>query len=126
LSKSKSLVLGDVSFEILAGAFEVHNIFGAGFLEKVYEHALIIEMTKRGLVAESQKEINVSYKGSIVGSYFADLLINDEVIVELKAVEALTKVHEAQLLNYLKTTGKKLGLLINFGKDRVEHKRLVL
>lgn len=126
MSKSKGLVLGDISFEILAAAFEVHNVLGAGFLEKVYEHALIIEMTKRGLVAESQKEINVSYKGSIVGSYFADLLVNGEVLVELKALDALTKVHEAQLLNYLKATGKKLGLLINFGKGRVEHKRLVL
>lgn len=120
------LISGEISFEILAAAFEVHNTLGSGFLEKVYRNAMCIESHKRGLKAEPEREIKVFYKEELVGSYFADLLVNNEIIVELKAVEALTKVHEAQLLNYLKATGKKLGLLINFGKDRVEHKRFVL
>ena len=120
------LVLGHVSFEILSAAFEVHNTLGAGFLEKVYENALILELTNRGLHVKAQKEIQVFYKGTLVGSYLADLLVKGDVIVELKSVETLTKAHEAQVLNYLKATGKQLGLLINFGKNRVEHKRFVL
>ena len=120
------LVSGKVSFEILSAAFEVHNTLGVGFLEKVYENALSCELKKRKLDVELQKEISVYYKDALVGSYYADILVNDEVVVELKSVEPLTKVHEAQLLNYLKATGKRLGLLINFGKTRVEHKRFVM
>ena len=120
------LVLGDVSYEILSAAFEVHNELGGGFLEKVYENALAVELTGRGIDVETQKEIRVFYKGSLVGSYIADFLVKGDVVVELKSVETLTKAHEAQVLNYLKATGKQLGLLINFGKNRVEHKRFVL
>jgi GxxExxY protein len=126
LQKTGDLILGHISFEILSAAFEVHNTLGPGFLEKIYQNAMVFEMTKRGLTAKPQQELKVFYKGTLVGSYFADLVVNEEVIVELKAVEALTRSHEAQLLNYLKATDKKLGLLVNFGKDRVEHKRLVL
>ena len=120
------LLLGDVSYEILSAAFEVHKELGGGFLEKVYENALAIELTGRGIDVETQKEIRVFYKGLLVGSYIADLLVKGDVVVELKSVETLTKAHEAQVLNYLKATGKQLGLLINFGKNRVEHKRFVL
>ena len=99
---------------------------GGGFLEKVYENAMAVELTSRGINVEAQKDIQVYYKGSLVGTYIADLLVKGDVIVELKSVEILTEVHEAQLLNYLKATGKQLGLLINFGKSKVEHKRFVV
>jgi len=121
-----TLLLGNVSYEILSAAFEVHNILGGGFLEKVYENAMAVELMSRGINVEAQKDIQVYYKGSLVGTYIAALLVKGDVIVELKSVEILTKVHEAQLLNYLKATGKQLGLLINFGKSKVEHKRFVV
>ena len=126
MKKTDDLILGHVSFEILSAAFEVHNTLGSGFLEKVYQNAMVFEMAGRSLKVDTQKEIQVFYKNNLVGSYYADLMVNEEVIVELKAVETLIKSHEAQLLNYLKATKIKLGLLINFGKDRVEHKRFVL
>lgn len=122
----ENLLLEDVSYEILSAAFMVHNTLGAGFLEKVYENALVVELKHRNLSVEAQKEIEVYYKRTLVGSYVADLLVDNRVIVELKSVDTLTKVHEAQLLNYLKATGNKLGLLVNFGKSRVEHKRFVM
>lgn len=120
------LLMEDITFQIIAAAYEVHNVLGSGFLEKVYESALENELKLRGLEVEVQKEITVNYKGEKVGVYFADVLVNKEVILELKAAEAISKSHEAQLLNYLKATGKRVGLLINFGKERVDHKRMVL
>lgn len=121
-----SLILKDLTFQILAAAFEVHNVLGHGFLENVYEKALVKELNLRRLAAEAQKEIKVHYKGDVVGSYFADVVVADEVLLELKAVEKLAVFHEAQVLNYLKGTGLKVGLLINFGREKVEFKRLVL
>jgi GxxExxY protein len=116
----------ELTYQIIAAAFEVYNTLGYGFLETVYEKSLIVELRSRGFKADSQYEIKVKYKGKEVGSYFADVVVNDEVILELKAVEVLHKVHEAQLLNYLKATGKRIGLLINFGKDKVEYRRFIL
>ena len=107
----------------MAAAFEVHNHLGAGFLEKVYENALLIELESRGIRAISQRELAVYYKRQKVGVYVADLVVNDEILLELKSVDTLAKIHEAQILNYLKCTGIRLGILINFGKDRVEYKR---
>lgn len=120
------LILKDVTFKIIAAVIEVHKILGFGFLESVYEKALLKELLLRGLKAEAQKEIKVIYKNEVVGSYFADIVVNDEIILELKSVECLTNIHKAQLLNYLKGTGLRLGFLINFGKEKAEYKRLVL
>jgi GxxExxY protein len=89
---------------------------GYGFLEKVYENAMLIELKKNGLKAESQKQLKVFYENFEVGNYFADLIINDCVIVELKAAEVLIEEHEAQLINYLRATEIEVGLLLNFGK----------
>jgi GxxExxY protein len=111
---------------IVGAAFEVHNILGYGFLEKVYENALLVEMAKRGVKAEAQKAHKVKYKDAIVGGYVADLIVDDKVIVELKAEQTYNKQHEAQLLNYLKATGLKVGVLINFGRTKCEFKRLVV
>ncbi len=115
----------DVTFQIIAAVIEVHKILGFGFLENVYEKALLKELTLRGLKAEAQKDIKVFYKDEVVGSYFADIVVNDEIILELKSVEHLTNNHKAQLLSYLKGTGLKLGFLINFGKEKAEYKRLM-
>jgi len=115
----------ELSFQLMSAVFEVHNVLGPGFLEKVYENALLKEFNIRSIAVESQKEIAVSYKGSDVGNYYADILVDGKIIIELKAVEKLSRLHEAQLLNYLKATGIRLGYLINMGGKSVEYKRLV-
>jgi len=120
------VVYKDLSFGVMAAVYEVHNSLGFGFLEKVYERALYNELCARKIPVRAQQEITVRYKGDEVGTYFADLVVNDEILLELKVVEGLSNFHKAQVLHYLKATGFKLGLLINFGKERVEYKRLVL
>ena len=92
----------DISFQIIAAVYEVHNVLGFGFLESVYQKALVKELRLRDLKTEEQKEIRVRYKGEDVGSFYADIVVNGDIILELKALESLTKAHEAQLLNYLK------------------------
>ena len=116
----------EITYIINGAIFEVNRILGPDFLEKVYENALLIELRERGLRAENQVPINVKYKGQSVGEYIADLLVEEKVIVELKTIESLTKVHEAQLLNYLQATGIKIGLLVNFKNQKAEIKRMVL
>lgn len=105
----------DLTYQIIGAAYEVHAGLGAGFLEKVYENAMCIELEERGLHVRQQYCIPVHYKGQMVGEYYADLFVEEKVIVELKAVERLLPIHEAQLVNYLQGTGIELGLLINFG-----------
>ena len=107
---------------IIGCAFKVHNTLGPGFLEQVYENAMCIELANQELHAKQQAPITVTYDGQIVGEYFADLWVEDCVIVELKAVQKLTKQHEVQLVNYLTATGVDTGLLLNFG-DSVQVKR---
>jgi GxxExxY protein len=96
--------------------FKVYNTLGYGFLEKVYERALLIELSKFGLKVESQKPIKVHYDKQVIGDYYADIMVNDILIIELKAVETLCEQHELQLINYLKATDIEYGLLLNFGK----------
>ena len=117
--------LNDITYEIRGAVFKVNKILGSGFLEKVYENALQIELKSRGLKAASQVPLKVTYKGEIVGDYFADIVVENRVLVELKTVKKLNKIHEAQLLNYLKATGIQVGLLINFYHPKVEIKRFV-
>ena len=118
--------INDITYKIRAAIFEVNRVLGYGFLEKVYENALLIELKKRGLNASGQVPINVEYKGEIVGEYFADIVVEDKVVLELKAIESLQKIHEAQLLNYLRATKYKVGLLVNFTHPKAEIKRFVL
>jgi GxxExxY protein len=99
--------INDITYQINGAIFEVNRELGPGFLEKVYEKALLIELMDRGLKAESQVPIKVVYKGKQVGEYYSDIVVEDQVIIEIEAVECLQKVHEAQLLNYLKATGYK-------------------
>ncbi len=103
--------------QIIAAAYTVHNTLGTGYLEKVYENAMLVELNKRGLQAVSQQPIPVLYESVVVGDFFADLLVEDCIIVELKAIETLHTRHEAQLVNYLTSTGHDIGLLINFGSS---------
>jgi GxxExxY protein len=119
------LDINELTYKIRGAIFEVNSVLGPGFLEKVYENALMIELKKAGLNAENQVPIKVGYKGEMVGEYFADIIVEDTVLIELKAIEALQKIHEAQLLNYLKVTGYKLGMLINFYRPKAEIKRFV-
>jgi GxxExxY protein len=115
-----------ITEKIIGCAYRVSNELGCGFLEKVYENALAYEIRKLDLKIEQQKQIKVFYDNFEVGFYETDLLVEDIVIVELKTVKNLDDVHKAQCLNYLKATGLKICLLINFGNPRVEVKRLVL
>jgi GxxExxY protein len=110
---------------VLGAVFEVSNTLGAGFLEKVYERALFRELGLRGIRANAQASFPVTYKGHHVGEYFADLLVEDVLVVELKCVERLANEHTAQCLNYLRASGRNLCLLVNFQKPKVEWKRVV-
>lgn len=116
----------DLSSEIIAASFEVSNYLGTGFLEKVYENALKVELEIRGLLVETQKLVKVDYKGREVGLYQTDLLVNDTIIVEVKSTEKILSIHKAQIINYLKATGLQVGLIINFGNPKVEFERIVL
>jgi len=106
----------ELSSNIISCFYKVYNTLGFGFLEKVYENALLFELTKAGLFVEKQKPIKVYYEDKLVGEYFADLMVENKIILELKAVESLIEEHELQLINYLKATDIELGLLLNFGK----------
>lgn len=111
---------------VIGAAFEVSNVLGAGFLEKVYERALVHELRTRGLRAESQRPIRVVYKGCVIGDYLADIIVEDRLLVELKCTETFAPEHIGQCLNYLKATGLRLALLLNFQKPKVEVRRVVL
>ena len=111
--------------KIIGAAFEVHDELGYGFLERVYQRALQVELLRRGASAEIEKRIQVQYKGVVVGDYDADLIVDDCVAVEIKVAPQYDKRDEAQLLNELKATGIKVGMLVNFGRSKLEYKRLV-
>jgi len=115
----------EITREIIGAAFEVHRILGYGFLEKVYQKSMGVELEARGLKTKLEDEIHVKYKGVEVGFYKSDLFVNDCVIVEIKAAKEYNSEDESQLLNELKGTGTRVGLLINFGRAKVEFKRFV-
>lgn len=119
------LIYNDITEKIIYAAFEVHNFLGYGFLEKVYQRAMQAELARLGLSAEMEYALKVYYKGIMVGEYFADLLVENKVIVELKVSKKYNSPDESQVLNQLKASGVKVGLLINFGSYRVEFKRFV-
>jgi GxxExxY protein len=111
------MMLDETSDRVIACCFKVHNSLGAGFLERVYENSLMMELAKAGLSARQQVPIAVTYDGVVVGEYFADIVVDDRLICELKAGESLSKDHEVQLVNYLAATRFDIGLLINFGRS---------
>ena len=117
--------LDHITEKIIGCVHQVSNILGIGFLEKVYENALVVELTQAGLLVAQQRRIEVRYKDILVGDFVADLLVEECVIVEIKAVKALDDVHTAQCLNYLKATGLQVCLLVNFGAPKATVKRVV-
>ncbi len=114
----------DITEKIIKAFYLVYNTLGYGFLEKVYENALLIELKKSGFQVSPQHPIKVYYDGQVVGEYYADIVVEGKVVLELKATERLIEDHKAQLLNYLKATDKEVGLLLNFGK-KPEFKRVI-
>ncbi len=119
------LIHKELVYKVVGCAMRVHRELGYGFLEKVYENALMTALRKEGLEATQQSPVSVYFDGEMVGEYFADILIEGKLIIELKTAEKVSSAHHAQLLNYLKATGIQLGLLINFGPRKLEYERFV-
>jgi len=120
------LIYKDESYKIIGACIEVHNELGPGFLEPVYQEALEVELTNQKIPFQREAPLPVKYKGSVLNkSYVADFILYSKIILELKALDDLSSVHESQVLNYLKATGFKLGLLVNFGQPKLQYKRLV-
>jgi GxxExxY protein len=120
------LLHSELTYEIIGAAMEVHATLGPGFLESVYQEAMAIELLARGIPFEAEKRLDIYYKGIKLEKHFvADFVCDNYVIVELKALSAITNEHQAVVLNYLKATGIKVGLLINFGSKSIEHKRMI-
>lgn len=114
-----------ISQRVIECAFEVSNALGAGFLEKVYENALCVSLEQAGIHFVKQKVFDVHFRQRIVGTYVADIVVEDKLLIELKALSGFNKDHEAQVMNYLKASGLKVGLLINFGTPKIGIKRIV-
>ena len=120
------LLYKDLSYKIVGLAMKVHTELGYGFLEKVYENSLMVLFEENNVLAQQQVPIKVTFHGRIVGDYLADVLVENSIIIELKAQDRIIDAHKAQTLNYLKATGFRLALLLNFGKHKLECERLVL
>jgi GxxExxY protein len=116
---------GLLSEKVIACAIEVRKELGFGFLERVYENALLVELARGGMRVDQQKPLQVKYRGAIVGDYFADLVVEERLLVEIKSIERTAPEHSAQVLNYLRATGLRVGLLLNFGPTRLGISRLV-
>lgn len=126
MDTDKKVLQENLTQDIIGAAFDVHNALGCGLLEKVYENALAWELGLRGRVVTPQKEFKVSYKDKEVGVYYADLVVDDKVVVEVKSVNDLGDVHRAQILNYLRVSGIRVGLLLNFARPKLKFERFVL
>ena len=124
--KNNKLIHEDVTYKIIGCAFEVHKELGPGFLESAYEAAMKIELKAAGLAVEAQKQFPLIYKGVNIKDFFCDLVVDDKIVVELKAISKISDIERAQLLNYLKVTGLKVGLIINFGQTSLKRERMVL
>ena len=110
----------------MSAIFEVHKELGPGYLESVYEKALLLELTSRGMNVDMQKVFNLTYKGQKIGNHRLDIIVEDKIVLELKTVERFAPHHTAQLLSYLKASGYRLGILVNFSKAKVEYRRVVI
>lgn len=126
IANNTNVIFSDLSYEIMGAIFEVHKELGPGFVESVYEKALIEEFAKKGIKVETQKVIDVIYKGKKIGNHRLDLIVENKVVLELKTVERFALHHTAQLLSYLKASGYKLGILVKFSKPKVEYRRVVM
>jgi len=124
-NKKIKILYKDLSFKIIGLAMQVHNELGYGFLEKVYENALMVLFRRERIQTKQQAPITVYFYGEVVGEYYADILVEERIILELKSVENIIDAHRAQILNYLKATDLRLGIIINFGKEKLEYERFV-
>jgi GxxExxY protein len=122
--KNQGFLHRELSEKIIEAALEVMTELGSGFLETIYEKSLLIALSQKGLTALSQVPLKVTFRNNVVGEFFADILVENTIIVELKTVKTLLPEHQAQVINYLKATGKDVGLLLNFGTPRLEIKRM--
>lgn len=122
---SEKLLHEELTYKVIGQSMQVHRTLGHGFLEKVYENSLMVLFAKNGIFAEQQVPIKVLFEGVVVGDYFADILVEKAVILELKTCDRVTDIHKAQALNYLKATGIDLALILNFGAKSFEHHRLI-
>ena len=122
----EKILYKDLSYKIVGLAMQAHTELGYGFLERVYENALMVLFEESGILAQHQIPIKVQFHGRIIGDYIADILVENSIILELKAAYKIIDIHKAQTLNYLKATNFKLALLLNFGKHKPEYERLVL
>jgi len=125
ITNKENIIYKDLSFRIMEAIFEVRNVLGPGYSENIYESALAKEFKERKINYERQRLIEVYYKGEKIGEYRLDMVVEEMIILELKAVSELNEIFESQLLSYLKATGMKLGILINFGAKEVKFKRIV-
>ena len=121
----EKIIYKDLSYRIVGLAMEVHNKLKSGFLEKVYENAMMVLLRREGINATQQASIKVNFEGEEIGAYFADILVENKIILELKVAEKISNIHKAQAINYLKATGVKLAIILNFGKEELEFERLV-
>lgn len=124
--ETQKILFKEESYEIVGAAIRVWKTLGYGFLEKVYENALVIELRKHDFRVQQQTPVKVHYEGQIVGDYVADIVVNDAILLEIKSAQLIADEHVAQTLNYLKATGIRLGIILNFGPERLDHKRLVM
>ncbi len=124
-TKEKNILYKDLSYKIIGLAMEVHSKLGYGFLEKVYENSMMLLFRREGIEAKPQAPIKVYFDGEVVGEFFADILVEDKVILELKVLDKSIDVHIAQTLNYLKAAGLGLAIILNFGKKKLEYERFI-
>jgi len=125
-SLSGKIVHGELAYRVIGLAMEVHNKLGAGFLEKVYENALMVALKRELISAQQQAPIQVHFDGVVVGEYIADILVEDKLILELKTVDTISDIHRAQTMNYLRATKLHLAIIINFARPKLEYERVVL
>ena len=125
-SETGNVLHSAMTYCVIGLAMEVHNKLGAGFLEKVYENALMVALRRENIVAQQQAPIKIHFENVVVGDYVADILIDGKLILELKAVGSVSVIHRAQVINYLKATGVRLALILNIGNPKLQHERVVL
>lgn len=125
-TNSKNIIYKELSYKIVGLAMEVHSKLGYGFLEKVYENALMVLFEKNEIPAQQQAPVQVYFEGKVVGDYYADILVDNKIILELKAVDKIVDVHRTQVLNYLTATKLRLAMILNFAKENFEYERFVV
>lgn len=125
-TNSKNIIYKELSYKIVGLAMDVHNKLGFGFLEKVYENALVVLLKKNEIPARQQAPVRVYFEKEVVGDYYTDILVDNKIILELKVIDKITDSHRAQVLNYLRATGLKLAMILNFGKNGLEYERFVV